>query len=363
MDVGDGALSEMNRTSVLLVVASVLLVAATAPLGAAMHPAPTGTASADSSSAASAATAPAMANESTNNSTNATGMAPGERLAGVFGVQQAELEGTVAQRTFGLRVAQANSADAKAAIVANQSATLEQRLAALEERKQRLTAAYENGSISKGQYRAKMAALTAQTQTLNHLANETEQVARGLPADERREHGVNVSAIQQLQRQAANLTGPEVAAVAHTIAGPDIGTVGNVTRGPPASVPAGNVSAGNASGNTSAQQARQAITQAEAQVTQADTQVERAAARVSSDSGETAAALERARTNLSAAETALADARAALDAGNYEAAVTLAQQAQADAEVATEQARTAVELSGSATVDAGTTTTGNTTRA
>ncbi|MFC7200770.1 DUF7096 domain-containing protein [Halospeciosus flavus] len=351
----------MNRTTVLAV-AAVLLVAA-APLGAAVQPAMADDTSSVSGSATASASgsAAAMTNHSTNESTNnSSAMAPGERLAGVFGVQQAELQGSVEQRAFGVRIAAAASANAKAAVVANQSAELDQRLAALEERKQRVQAAYENGSISKGAYQARMAALAAQTQTLTELANTTEQTARGLPEDVLREHGVNVSAIAQLQQQAKNLTGPEVAAIAHTIAGPTIGAPGNVTRGPPAGVPAGNVTVGNGTGanaTVSEQRARQAINQAEAQIAQADHQVSRATSVVTAETGEAATALDQARSNLSAAKTTLADARTALENGNIETALTLAQQAQANATVAEEHARSAIELSGSVSVTVGTETT------
>lgn len=150
-------------------------------------------------------------------------VAPGEKLSGAIGVQQTEIEGEVDERTFGVKVAKAGADDSKARIVADQLDDVEQRLDQLEERKQNLKDARENGSISEGQYRAEMARVVAETESARRMVNASEETAQGLPAETLAEKGVDVEAIQTLKDRAGNLSGPEVAKIAQSIAGKDIG--------------------------------------------------------------------------------------------------------------------------------------------
>ncbi|MDS0220228.1 hypothetical protein NDI54_02565 [Haloarcula sp. S1AR25-5A] len=149
--------------------------------------------------------------------------APGAQLAGVVSVQEAELDGEVQSRTFGIRVAQANTDDAKAAVVADQLTDSEARLAELQQRKQALNEARENGSMSEGEYRAKAAQLHAETQNVQRLANQTNETASRLPAEALEKKGINATAIKTLSQRASELSGPEVAAIAKGIAGPNVG--------------------------------------------------------------------------------------------------------------------------------------------
>lgn len=163
---------------------------------------------------------------------NDSSVAPGEKLSGVVSVQSAEIEGEVAERTYGVRVAQANSNASKAAVVADTVDDVEGRVDELRQRKATLEAARENGSMSEGEYRAKMATVATKLSTARRLANASEDTAQGLPESVLAEKGINVTAIQALQDRAGNLTGPEVAKIARSIAGKDVGTsmAGN---GPP----------------------------------------------------------------------------------------------------------------------------------
>lgn len=171
--------------------------------------------------------APAQKNDSTHNQTTADNetnesVAPGERFAGVVNVQEAEFEGEVGERAYGIKVAKAASNESKAEVVKAQLEDVEQRLAELEQRKQDLAEARENGSISEGRYRAEMSELAVKTETAKRLANQSENVTRGLPADVLTAKG-NATAIQSLQERAGQLAGPEVADIARSIAGPDVG--------------------------------------------------------------------------------------------------------------------------------------------
>jgi hypothetical protein len=175
---------------------------------------------------------PAQATNGTNatSATNAT-LSPGERLAGTVGVERAAVAGEIEGRAFGQRMAAADSNDSRAAIVAAQVGDLQTRLDELQAQRAALRAAYDNGSLSHGQFRARMAQLHAEQRALQWRANQTEHVAGQLPAETLQANGVNVTALNMVRSQAANLTGPQVAAMARSIAGPG---AGHGMGGPPA---------------------------------------------------------------------------------------------------------------------------------
>lgn len=150
---------------------------------------------------------------------NSTAVAPGQMLSGVVDVQRAAVEGDVEARAFGLQVARAATDNATADVVAERLGAIEQRLDRLQERTQTLEQARENGSMSEGEYRARVAGVVARTQTAERLANQTAEVSQGLPTAILEAKGINVTAIQTLQERAGDLRGPEVAAIARDIAG------------------------------------------------------------------------------------------------------------------------------------------------
>jgi hypothetical protein len=104
------------RATVLLVAALVVL-GAGAPLASA---APATQPATDSTASGTVDARSVQENETTDNeSENET--SPGAQLAGVVGVQGAEVTGSVEQRSFGLQIAAARSNASKASVVANQS--------------------------------------------------------------------------------------------------------------------------------------------------------------------------------------------------------------------------------------------------
>lgn len=169
--------------------------------------------------------------ENSTENGNAT-VAPGERLSGIVGVQQAELEGEVDRRAFGLQIARAAGNDSRADVVREQFHSIEGRLAELEQRKQSLDRARENGSMGEGRYRAEVAEMAARTETVRDLAGRTENATRGMPADLLESRGVNVSSIQQLRQHASNMMGPEVAEIARGITGHGASPVDRGPHGP-----------------------------------------------------------------------------------------------------------------------------------
>jgi len=149
---------------------------------------------------------------------NAT-VAPGERLSGVVGVQQAEVDGEVEARSFGLSVARAASDEARAALVAAEVNETGTDVEQLRDRREQLREARQNGSIGDGQYRARMAELAARAQNTERMANASANASRGLPAGLLEANGVNATAIQTLRERASELGGQEVAEIARAIAG------------------------------------------------------------------------------------------------------------------------------------------------
>lgn len=166
---------------------------------------------------------------------NASEVSPGERFAGVVGVQRAEVDGEMDRRTFGVQLARATSDDAKAAVVGDRLRTIERSIEALNRSQRAVQQARADGNISEGAYRARVATLAAQAMTLQRLTQESENATHGLSADALERNGVDPAAIHELRRNASALTGPEVAAIARSIAGPAVGApIGS--RAPPVDV-------------------------------------------------------------------------------------------------------------------------------
>ncbi len=188
--------------------------------------------------------------------------APGTRLAGSVGVQGAELGGELEARSFAHRVNRSDSNASKARVVASQANQSRTRLAALRTARQQLDAARENGTIGENEYRVRAAQLSARTAALKRVTNRTAQTARTLPAESLRQNGVNETALERLRQEADELTGPEMAAIARSLAGPGatrgngFGPPANASErsprsaGPPADSPGQN---GDAQGNASDQ--------------------------------------------------------------------------------------------------------------
>ncbi len=297
-------------------------------------------------------TGAAAQTQAVNASTN---VAPGERLSGVIGVQEAEVEGQFERHRFGHQIAAAATNTSKAGVLKAQLVNSRQRLNELAREKQRLQQARENGSISEGRFQAEMAQLAARTQTVKQLTNETERASRRIPHAVLDAKGVNHTAIQRLRQDAKNLSGPEVAAIARSIAGRNVGP--RTGGGPPANVgppsetgppdrrgPGGPNESAPDDGENASAEAERAIRRADRQIATARAQVERARQAVnrSNASNETLDHLETAEAELTAAESALADARTAMEDGEVDEAIDLAETTIDHAETAADEARSAL---------------------
>jgi hypothetical protein len=294
-----------------------------------------------------------VTNGTTNASANATAdeVAPGERLAGVLGVQAAEVEGDLRTRAFDVAFERADDNASKAEVVAREAADTSERLAELREQREALEEARRNGSMSEGEYRARTAVLATKAETVRNLADRSASASEGLPEETLRANGVNVSAIRALSADAADMSGGETAAIARSIAGGPDGSVPDRAGGPgERGEAAGNATdAGDADGAVG-------IERAESEVASAAERVGVARERVdSTDADENAtAALDRAESRLAEAERALADARSAREAGDDDRAGELAEQAVEEAASALDEAEAAIDAAGSGADDAGT---------
>ena len=166
-----------------------------------------------------AATAPQVAANETTNTTAENATAPGAQLAGVVGVQQAEVDGDLDNRTFGLQVANADSDEERAAIIAERQNNTRAQLASQTDRLAELREARANGTISNAEYRARVATVAAQAADTERDVAQLNRTARDLPAAVRERNNINVSAIERLRTDARNLGGPETAAIARSIGG------------------------------------------------------------------------------------------------------------------------------------------------
>jgi predicted nucleic acid-binding Zn-ribbon protein len=278
------------------------------------------------------ADAPAQDNESNDS------VAPGERLAGVVGVQGAEVDGEMEERTFDVRVRGAGNDTARAAVVADQINDTEARLQELEAQRAELQEARENGSITEGEYRARVAQVAAETRTVERMANASENASQGLPADVLEANGVNADAIQSLRARAGNMSGPEVSEIARSIAGADAGASMADERPDAANETDRGADAGNATGDDRSGDATTAVDRARENVTRAESTLDRTREQVDSGSD----ALDRAEANLSRTQNALDAAQTAAENGDQEAAQSHAADAQTYAEAADEHAETAL---------------------
>ncbi|WP_455583696.1 hypothetical protein [Haloferax mediterranei] len=167
---------------------------------------------------------------STNNSTEsppanaaASQTPPGQKLAAVIGVQGSETDGELERRAFETRLSKANSNSSKAAVVAQQVETVRGRLTDLQQRKARLDARRENGTIPEGQYRVKMTRTVADIERTKSMLNRTSDAASSVPAEALRERGVDTADLDRLRTRASELTGPEVAEMARGLTGDNPG--------------------------------------------------------------------------------------------------------------------------------------------
>ncbi|ERH02665.1 MAG: hypothetical protein J07HN6_00703 [Halonotius sp. J07HN6] len=164
-----------------------------------------------------------------------TTVEPGALLSGAIGVQQTEVDSEVDNRTYGLRIAGAATDAARADIVAERLTEAKRELADQQRTLAALREARANGTITEGAYQAQVATIAAKTANTERAADQLNRTASDLPAAVRERNGINTSAIERLRTEASELSGPETAAIARSIAGTNARNPmagGPSTRGP-----------------------------------------------------------------------------------------------------------------------------------
>lgn len=147
----------------------------------------------------------------------------GDRIAGVMGVQQAELEGELERHAYENELERADDNETKAGVVSERVEASEARLQELEERKAELDERREAGEISESRYRAEIARLSAETRAVERTLDRSEEAASELPEETLEEKGVNVTAIRELRTNADGLNGQEVSEIARSVTGDNPG--------------------------------------------------------------------------------------------------------------------------------------------
>ncbi|MWV63376.1 hypothetical protein GRS48_00820 [Halorubrum sp. JWXQ-INN 858] len=173
---------------------------------------------------------------------------PGERLAGVIGVQAAEIDGEIESRSFDRRVAADRDADDRADAIGGALRESEARLDRIERAQADLRERRAAGEITHGEYRARMARLAAETASIQRTTDRSAAAAADLPREALDARGVDDERIGAVRDRANELSGPEVAEIARGIAGPNVGgPVGAGARPDHAGPPTGNETRGGGS--------------------------------------------------------------------------------------------------------------------
>ncbi|WP_158056115.1 hypothetical protein [Halorussus halophilus] len=146
--------------------------------------------------------APDEGTTTANESTNATTVPPGQQLAGVVGAQEAAVEGELWNRTLSERLANASSAEERAELLAEEVETIEAYVEALESARGNLTESWEDGDISKGEYRTSLSGFVVRARTVEIRANRTTAAVAELPSYLREEEELNVTEVRDLCERA-----------------------------------------------------------------------------------------------------------------------------------------------------------------
>ncbi|WP_458187472.1 hypothetical protein [Haladaptatus sp. NG-WS-4] len=133
----------------------------------------------------------------------------GAEISSFMQVSTAQTEGTVDSGLWVARYNGTNSKSARKKLVEKRVGDIQTRMDDLRERKQSLVEARKNGEISTLRYQAEMSEVIGQIRSLEHAINTTKPRAM--------ETGTSVEDLRELDKQASNVGGPEVAEVARSL--------------------------------------------------------------------------------------------------------------------------------------------------
>jgi hypothetical protein len=167
----------------------------------------------------------ATATASTTNESDTGGM--GTQVTAFVQSSSAAANDSVENGMWRARFDQANASQ-RARLVTNRTGSLEGRLAQLQERNESIRSQYEDGSLPETAYVAQQSRLSARITALQTAINDADAAADAA--------GVDDSRLETLRRNASELRGPRVAAVARGLGGgppANAGPPSNRTAGPP----------------------------------------------------------------------------------------------------------------------------------
>lgn len=238
---------------------------------------------------------------------DAASLSPGQQLAGVLGVQAAELESEVETRRFDHAVHNASTNVSKAEAVAAQIERIRTRLDTLRNRLVELELARERGEITDREYRIRVARVVAELRALGRLAARTERVSGDLPLGLLAASGANVTAAYAVGVETDQAASGDAARIATAVAGRDVGR--------------------DVRDNRSRERARHALTTLDRLIDRASRLVDRADERVPTDHEDATVALAEARNHLATARSGRDDAARAYRADDHAAAIRHAERA------------------------------------
>ena len=155
---------------------------------------------------------------SSTNETSGANESFGSQVSAFMQASAVDANTTVESGMFNAAV---NTSQAPEREVTARADRLERELQRLEDKAARLEAKRANGTLPDVAYTAQASAIRERLVNLQEQINGTETAAKRV--------GVNVSSLDRLRTQAANMTGPEVSALARNIT--------DAPRGPPEGVP------------------------------------------------------------------------------------------------------------------------------
>lgn len=151
----------------------------------------------------------------------------GAQLSAVMQANAGQAHGVVENGMWGAAFADASGDAAQRALVERRAASLNRSLAELQAERRTLREALRNGSITREEYRIRMAALVGQLAAVGDGIEETDDRARAV--------GVNTDELDVLRSQARELGGQEVSRIARNLTdnGAPPGRSGVFGAGPP----------------------------------------------------------------------------------------------------------------------------------
>ena len=162
-------------------------------------------------------------------------VAPGEQFGGVVGVGAAEFKGELDRRAFAAAMAEADTDEERAQLIASLIERTEAQIQELEERNASVADQRHRSDLSHGMHNARMATMYAETRSLDRALYHANATAADISEETLEEQGVDVAKLDELRDRAAELGGPNVAETAREIAGPHAGD----RPGPPDGMPHG----------------------------------------------------------------------------------------------------------------------------